>query len=104
MLLSPRAGLSHMKDSVVSALRASVETTGGAHLRYPARQGGEEHEAWDGAASLQNGLSARISLPPQTKERAPQAQTVMGYRVAVVGAAGNVGREMLKIPVHRYFP
>src|SRR5882757_4760314 len=54
--------------------------------------------------SLQNAVSARISLPPQTKERAPQAQTVMGYRVAVVGATGNVGREMLQILAERNFP
>src|SRR6266702_4216675 len=54
--------------------------------------------------SLQNAVSARISLPPQTEERAPQAQTVMGYRVAVVGATGNVGREMLQILAERNFP
>src|SRR5882672_1021977 len=54
--------------------------------------------------SLQNAVSARISLPPQTKERAPQAQRVMGYRVAVVGATGNVGREMLQILAERNFP
>ena len=28
----------------------------------------------------------------------------MGYRVAVVGATGNVGREMLKILAERQFP
>src|SRR5258708_12265609 len=54
--------------------------------------------------SLQNAVSARISLPPQSKERAPQAQTVMGYRVAVVGATGNVGPEMLQILAERDFP
>ena len=58
----------------------------------------------EGAASLQNAPSARISLPPQTKERAPQARTAMGYRVAVVGATGNVGREMLQILAERNFP
>src|SRR5262245_21654955 len=31
-------------------------------------------------------------------------RTVMGYRVAVAGATGNVGREMLNILAEREFP
>ena len=43
-------------------------------------------------------------LRPSTRESAPQRTIAMGYRVAVVGATGNVGREMLQILAERNFP
>src|SRR5476651_1173056 len=35
---------------------------------------------------------------------APQAEKIMGYKVAVVGATGNVGRELFNILAERKFP
>src|SRR5439155_18404856 len=44
-------------------------------------------------------------LPRSPNQRnARQRLIVMGYRVAVVGATGNVGREMLQILAERNFP
>src|SRR4029078_3292040 len=37
-------------------------------------------------------------------QKAQKAGTYMGYRVAVVGATGNVGREILNILAERQFP
>jgi aspartate-semialdehyde dehydrogenase len=45
--------------------------------------------------------AARTLVRPQVNER---ARTTMGYRVAVVGATGNVGREMLNVLWQRQFP
>ena len=34
----------------------------------------------------------------------PQKEKIMGFKVAIVGATGNVGREMLNILAEREFP
>src|SRR5437764_14807637 len=42
--------------------------------------------------------------PQGNPARAAAVETPMGYKVAVVGATGNVGREMLNILAERRFP
>src|SRR5690349_12048104 len=41
---------------------------------------------------------------PRRREAETFGEVAMGYRVAVVGATGNVGREMLNILAERAFP
>src|SRR6202049_4317834 len=49
---------------------------------------------------------SRRSLPPGLHRRPGRfaGESTMGYKVAVVGATGNVGREMLAILAERAFP
>src|ERR1700720_3623017 len=48
---------------------------------------------------------SRRSLPSQAAPAVgPFGESTMGYKVAVVGATGNVGREMLDILAERAFP
>src|SRR5205814_7944423 len=54
---------------------------------------------------------SRLEVPHQIRAgrraiwpRSAAVETPMGYKVAVVGATGNVGREMLDILAERRFP
>src|SRR5262249_48377590 len=54
-------------------------------------------------------LSRLEALAPRVSQRAPPERTfagelIMGYKIAVVGATGNVGREMLEVLAERRFP
>jgi aspartate-semialdehyde dehydrogenase len=67
-------------------------------------------ETGESAADTADALTRGRAVPPKRDMiappgRAPDIQeTKMGYKVAVVGATGNVGREMLNILDERAFP
>lgn len=46
----------------------------------------------------------RCGFPPHPKEERQKESLIMGFKVAIVGATGNVGREMLNILAERGFP
>ena len=46
----------------------------------------------------------RCGFPPHQKEERQKESLIMGFKVAIAGATGNVGREMLNILAERGFP
>src|SRR4029078_7363612 len=70
-----------------------TRTSGCRSSRPPERRRNDQPSpyGWGGRSLCKNSLG-RLSPP------------AMGYRVAVVGATGNVGREMLQILAERNFP
>src|SRR5688572_33485441 len=50
------------------------------------------------------GIKSSHDGTPGTPNQFNSRITIMGYKVAVVGATGNVGREMLSILAKRKFP
>jgi aspartate-semialdehyde dehydrogenase len=51
-----------------------------------------------------NATSLHWAVLPLTSAPIAEGRGIMGYRVAVIGATGNVGREMLNILAEREFP
>src|SRR5690606_26578582 len=67
----------------------------------PRGQGGAGQRA---AASPGPCIRARKGLPSAVRRQGAKARMAMAYKVAVIGATGNVGREMLQILAERDFP
>src|SRR5215831_1107539 len=59
--------------------------------------------AWPSLGHCQ-GVRSRLEAGRRVTAAAPSGEFTMGYKVAVVGATGNVGREMLGILAERSFP